>query len=120
MQDSGLLGHMKSQEDELPPAQDQEDPRLPGVGRTARIRAAQEVNRLNKLYSALGGGLALIVPMIIMRLESGTVSCLVTTSGCVLIFSLVIAHRSNMPANDISAVTAAYTAVLVVFVGTTT
>ncbi|KAK5126614.1 hypothetical protein LTR85_009548 [Meristemomyces frigidus] len=119
MQDHGLLDHLDSHDD-LPPSLDEEDPRLPGVGRTARIHAAQLENRFNKLYSALGGGLALIVPMIIMRLETGTVSCLVTTSGCVLIFSLVIAYRSNMRPNDILAVTAAYTAVLVVFVGTTT
>ncbi|KAK4545412.1 hypothetical protein LTR36_002762 [Oleoguttula mirabilis] len=119
MQDHGLLDHVDSRDD-LPPSLDEEDPRLPGVGRTARIHAAQLENRFNKLYSALGGGLALIVPMIIMRLETGTVSCLVTTSSCVLIFSLVIAYRSNMRPNDILAVTAAYTAVLVVFVGTTT
>ena len=55
-----------------------------------------------------------------MRLTPGEVSCLVTTSGCVLIFSIIIAFRSSdMRPHDILAVTAAYTAVLVVFVGTT-
>ncbi|KAK4628932.1 hypothetical protein CLAFUW4_08143 [Fulvia fulva] len=120
MEDYGLVPDFVDPRGDLPTAHDSADPRLPGIGRTDRLHRAQLENKYHKLYSVLGGGLALIIPMVIMRLEPGKVSCLVTTCGCVAIFSLAIAFRSDMRPNEILAVTAAYTAVLVVFVGTTT
>jgi hypothetical protein len=55
-----------------------------------------------------------------MRVEPSEVSCLVTTSGCTLIFAIIVAFRStDMRPHEILGVVAAYAAVLVVFVGTT-
>jgi hypothetical protein len=48
----------------LPPAFDASHPILPGLGRTDRIHKLQLQSKYHKLYSALGGGLALIIPMI--------------------------------------------------------
>jgi hypothetical protein len=48
----------------LPLAFDASDPILPGLGRTDRIHKLQLQSKYHKLYSALGGGLALIIPMI--------------------------------------------------------
>lgn len=88
-----LAGHMHRRGD-LPPAFDDDGPELPGIGRTARLHAAQVEDRFSKLASASGGGLALVIPMIVMmRLEPGTASWSRTTSGCVLICSLVIAFN---------------------------
>jgi hypothetical protein len=50
--------------DSLPPAFDASDPILPGLGRTDRIHKLQLQSKYHKLYSALGGGLALIIPMV--------------------------------------------------------
>jgi hypothetical protein len=50
--------------DSLPPAFDASDPILPGLGRTDRIHMLQLQSKYHKLYSALGGGLALIIPMV--------------------------------------------------------
>ncbi|KAK5111299.1 hypothetical protein LTR85_012194 [Meristemomyces frigidus] len=100
-------------------APDSEKPVLPGVGRTARILAAQSQSRKLNVVSALAGGLALIVPMIIMRLIPGKVCSLVTTSSFVACFAVAIALLSDLRPNEILGVTAAYAAVLVVFVGTT-
>ena len=48
----------------LPPAVDASHPILPGLGRTDRIHKMQLESKYHKLYSAFGGGLALIVPMV--------------------------------------------------------
>jgi VIT1/CCC1 family predicted Fe2+/Mn2+ transporter len=68
---------------------------------------------------ALFGGLALIAPMLIMRLHSTLITQLVTTSVFVLAVGIVLAwYMRDADKKDILASTAAYAAVLVVFVGT--
>lgn len=102
----------------LAPPVDALHPVFPGVGRTARIRAARLHNKYTNFAFGLGGGLALIVPMIIMTMIPNIISSLVTTSAFVIAFSSIIAWRSDLKPQEVLAVTAGYAAVLVVFVGT--
>jgi len=73
----------------------------------------------SRLHMALLGGVALITPMLIMALYPGLVVNLVTTSVATVIFAvLVVVIGTDASGKDILASTAAYSAVLVVFVGT--
>ena len=101
----------------IPPALDRTNPILPGVGRTARFHATETRARTINILCALLGGLALIVPMVIMTLLPSRTSVLVVTCAFVLAFALVIALLSSLRPNEVLAVTAGYAAVLVVFVG---
>lgn len=68
---------------------------------------------------ALFGGVALITPVLIMALHPGLKVDLITTSVATVIFALIIAFGArDTGGKDVLAATAAYTAVLVVFVGT--
>jgi len=87
-------------------------------------KAAREARDMHKasserLWMGSFGGLALIVPMFIMVLHrSLNASLIVTSVGTVLFaFALALAARS-LKGMDVLAATAAYAAVLVVFVGT--
>jgi hypothetical protein len=74
---------------------------------------------LLRLSFALFGGLALIAPMLIMTLHQTKLTALLTTSIFVTAVAVVLAYVMEDAQNkDIVAATAAYTAVLVVFVGT--
>lgn len=67
---------------------------------------------------AIFGGLALLVPVIIMTLVHGVTESLVTTSVAIVLFALALAvYATNTSGKDILAATAAYAAVLVVFIG---
>jgi hypothetical protein len=74
------------------------------------------VDRLARFIIAFISGASLIVPMVVMSLHKSLKKSLITTSVAVLLFaafaSLIQAQNS-----DIVAATAAYAAVLVVFVG---
>lgn len=70
---------------------------------------------------AVFGGLALVVPMLVMTLCEGRLVGLVTTSVCVMGVACLLAWlMEDAAARDIVGATAAYAAVLVVFVGTGT
>jgi hypothetical protein len=76
----------------------------------------------NKWYSrlqmALFGGVALIAPMLIMALHPGRTVDLVTTSVATVIFVIfVVVWNTDASGMEVLASTAAYAAVLVVFVG---
>lgn len=74
---------------------------------------------LGRLWMALFGGVVLIAPMLIMRLHATLLTELVTTSAFVLAFAVVLARfMVDADRKDILSATAAYAAVLVVFVGT--
>lgn len=95
---------------------------------------------LIKIFWAFCGGLALIVPMLIMVLRKGRTTSLVTVSVSVFLWSMLLASWTIIAAlikdlaaklrlnvstegqklggKEILAATAACTAVLVVFVGT--
>jgi hypothetical protein len=68
---------------------------------------------------ALFSGIALIGPTIIMTLHSSKNTCLITTSVATFIFAVVLAiFASGSIGKDVLGATAAYAAVLVVFIGT--
>lgn len=67
---------------------------------------------------AVFGGLSLIAPMLIMTLHPSVLTVLVTTSVSVLIVGALLAiGMAEAEPKDFVAATAAYAAVLVVFVG---
>ncbi|KAM7195329.1 hypothetical protein V8F20_007548 [Naviculisporaceae sp. PSN 640] len=74
---------------------------------------------LNRLQMAAFGAVALIVPVLIMALHPGLLVDLVTTSVATVLFGLVsVFLGTDASGKDVLASTAAYAAVLVVFVGT--
>lgn len=73
----------------------------------------------SRFVMALFGGVALIVPTIIMTLHSSRNTCLITTSVATVLFAITLAFgASDSSGKDVLAATAAYAAVPVVFVGT--
>lgn len=68
---------------------------------------------------ALFGGVALIVPTIVMVKTGDVNSSLITTSVATVAFAIIVAlGATDSTGKDVLAATAAYTAVLVVFLGT--
>ena len=75
---------------------------------------------LNRVKMALFGGLVVVAPMLIMTLHRTLLTTLLTTSLFVLAVGLVLAwSMDSAEPKDILTATAAYAAILVVFVGTT-
>ena len=74
---------------------------------------------LDRSWYALIGGFALILPMLIMKLYPTTLSVCLTTTLSVILVGQVLATLAK-DINSILTLTAAYAAVLVVFVGTAT
>jgi VIT1/CCC1 family predicted Fe2+/Mn2+ transporter len=74
---------------------------------------------ISRLQMAMFGGIALIIPMLIMALHSHLTVALVTTSVATVAFGIIIAFGArDSTGKDVLGATAAYAAVLVVFVGT--
>jgi len=73
---------------------------------------------LERFAMAMFGGIALIGPMLLMVLHKDRATNLSTTSVATLLFAAIIARFSSGTPEVIVGVVAAYTAVLVVFVGT--
>lgn len=74
---------------------------------------------MHRLKMAILAGLALIVPMLIMRLHPTLLTQLLTTSLFILAFGVVLSiYLNDADETYIASATAAYAAVLVVFVGT--
>lgn len=87
-------------------------------GRTRQMdRLARELEMRERFIAAFCGGLSLIGPMFIMAIKPSQIKTLVTSSVAVLIFSLGLAWRSSAKIETLLATTAAYAAVMVVFVG---
>ena len=76
------------------------------------------VDRLARFIVAFTGGLSLVVPMLIMRIHQNSTKSLITTSVAVVLFSAVVSVVFNASNAETLGITAAYAAVLVVFVGT--
>lgn len=93
---------------------------LPGWSRHERLRAEELQRYLGRLGMGVLGGLAIIVPMLIMVLHNTLPTTLVTTSLATLLFAVVLAW-SGQPREPegVLAATATYAAVLVVFIGAT-
>ncbi|KIM96549.1 hypothetical protein OIDMADRAFT_148366 [Oidiodendron maius Zn] len=71
-----------------------------------------------RFVMAIIGGLMLIIPMLIMTLVPSRLTSILTVSISVLIFSILVAIASTAKPQEVLGATAAYAAVLVVFVGT--
>jgi VIT1/CCC1 family predicted Fe2+/Mn2+ transporter len=76
------------------------------------------VDRLARFLVALTGGSFLIVPMVIMSLNTSQTKSLVTVSLSVLLFVLILSFIVRVSNVETLVATATYAAVLVVFVGT--
>jgi hypothetical protein len=74
---------------------------------------------LARLVIAFVGGLFLLVPMIIMTFVEDSHERLIIVVASVIVFSLAVALTSVASNQELVAATAGYTAVLVVYVGTT-
>lgn len=96
--------------------------RLPGGPWAPYANAARKRRRRFERYSmAVVGSLILVVPMLLMVLIRGIIVRLVTAGVCTVVFAFAFAYWSPQRTPvELLSVTAAYTAVLVVFVGTTT
>jgi VIT1/CCC1 family predicted Fe2+/Mn2+ transporter len=82
------------------------------------IRERHEARSL-RLTMALFGGVALIAPMLIMSLHQSLKVALITTSVATVLFGIIIGFGAkDSSGKDVLGATAAYAAVLVVFVGT--
>jgi hypothetical protein len=102
----------------LPPPKDEGQPEeLFGGSRNVMNREAENNRRLKRLSMATIGGGFLITPMLIMVLHKNLLATLLTTSLFVVAFGLVMVRFGDAPFDVLSG-TAAYAAVLVVFVGT--
>jgi hypothetical protein len=110
---------------------DRDEPsKLPGVSRHAKQDEERVQDIVQRFCWGIGGGLALIGPMIVMVLHKTLLTTLLTTSVSVVIFAFVVAVVSggiipgmkdiDLGPRDVLAATATYTAVLVVFVGAST
>lgn len=103
---------------EAPGLKDRQKPVLMGGTRSMRIKDEELVAYMERLGMALIGGVFLIAPMLIMVLHPGLVTSLVTTSVFVFAFSMVMSLPFFLKAPfDVLSATAAYAAVLVVFIG---
>lgn len=90
-----------------------------GGTRDENVRKARVKGFRQRLGVAVVGGAFLIGPMWLMVLHNTLYTALVSTTVCVVIFGFVMALRLDRPM-DVLSNTAAYAAVLVVFVGLTT
>ncbi|KAK0702412.1 hypothetical protein B0H67DRAFT_614301 [Lasiosphaeris hirsuta] len=97
---------------------DFEAPALAGGSRgSAKARREADLFAL-RLWFSLLGGLALTVPVLVMVLYKGGENVpLITTSVSTILFAVAMANFSTQPPWNLVATTAAYVAVLVVFVG---
>jgi len=70
-----------------------------------------------RFITAILGGLALVVPMLIMAIHPLRIKTLITASVAVFLFALGLAWKSSAQRQEMLTVTAAYAAVMVMFVG---
>jgi VIT1/CCC1 family predicted Fe2+/Mn2+ transporter len=81
-------------------------------------RLAEKVAFGGRITMAMFGGVALIVPMVIMTLNPSNETSLITVAAATILVALLLAvYATDSTGKDVLAATAAYAAVLVVFVG---
>jgi hypothetical protein len=76
------------------------------------------LDRLTRFIVAVGGGCALIVPMLVMSFEASRTKSLVTVSTAMVLFALAMSLAFQTDNKDTLTAPATYAAVLIVFVGT--
>lgn len=98
---------------------DAEAPELPGHSR-GQYRKTRELREVTeRLMCGIVGGLALIAPMLVMVLHGTVLASLLTVSVATILFAGAGALYLEVGPVQLIGATAAYAAVLVVFVGTT-
>lgn len=84
-----------------------------------RLRRAEKQALTQRILMGIFGGIALICPVLVMVLYPSRNTNLVTVSVATILFAFLLAiGASDGTGKDVLAATAAYTAVLVVFFGT--
>lgn len=89
-----------------------------GGTRLHSFKLAWRKNFFTNVSMAAVGGVFLIGPMWLMVLHNTPLTALTTTTACVFVFGIIMAWNLENTMSVLS-LTAAYSAVLVVFVGTT-
>ena len=89
---------------------------MPGGARQA-TKMAKTVQGLVRVLTSITGGLFLLAPIIIMTFVKPTKYRLIIVSISVLLFAIAIALMSKAAPQELLAATAAYSAVLVVYIG---
>jgi Family of unknown function (DUF6594) len=87
------------------------------LGRVEKQRTLRRADFPKRFVVCIGGGIALIVPMLIMVLDSSLTKSLVTVCVATVLLAVLIAWNSNGEPHELLGATAAYAAVLVIFVG---
>jgi hypothetical protein len=80
--------------------------------------SVRRLNHIGKIFGAVFGGLVLVIPMIIMTIHSSVTKSLTASSLSVVVIAIAIITLTDGTWRDVLGITAAYAAVLVVFVGT--
>jgi hypothetical protein len=86
------------------------------IGRRQRIF----VDVISRIVFAFVGGAALLVPMIIMNFKTSRTGRLITVSVATLLFGIVLSLSTRANYQEVIGATAAYAAVMVVYVGSAT
>jgi hypothetical protein len=118
MEQAGFIPNHVLPAGHLPVSRDRRHPMLPGVARTAAVKANKAKHLLLRFSMASTGGLFLIVPVLVMANVPGRTSSLITTCIAMLLFAIGITLGTELKPDQVLGATAAYAAVLVVFVGT--
>jgi hypothetical protein len=118
MEESGFIPGLLLPKGLLPIARDHTDPQLPGLSRTVAHRASESEQLWVRFGMASAGGLILVVPMLIMANLGTKTANLVTTCIAMFLFAAGITFGTRLKPDQVLGATAAYAAVLVVFVGT--
>jgi len=88
------------------------------LNREIRLDREKQNAFLERLWMGIFGGIALIGPMLLMVLHRDRNTSIITTSVATVIFAILLALAARgLGGKDVLAATAAYAAVLVVFVG---
>lgn len=92
---------------------------LPGYSRHEQTKRIRSERRLQRLRMGILGGLSLIAPMLIMVLHHDLLTTLMVASLATLLFAGALAWWGKQHSGEaVLGAVAAYAAVLVVFVGT--
>ena len=119
MEDAGLIPNHMQLKGRLPGTVDRaSSAELPWMARSVANEEAERNRLMVRFLMAMTGGLALIAPMLVMTYFPGKNVSVVNTIVAMLIFAAVITQGTQLAPDQVLGATAAYAAVLVVFVGT--
>lgn len=110
----------KSDKEMMEIPRDHEDAGMIGDARAWTKERARNASFYKRFWFGLAGGLALIAPMLLILLHHDRVTALATASVATVLFAVTMAFYHEADASPLALVgaTAAYSAVLIVLVGT--